>query len=108
MQSSLRLASSNCIRGRIHLARQVSELRNEAKAGRINPSVIASCQNLVNSNCIHTSSSEGPLCQSESVKTQLKRVSNIDTPETIRQAWFHPEFPVEKMTALLVSNNLIK
>ena len=108
MQSSLRLASSNCFRSRVPLTRQVSELSNGAKQGRIHPSVITSCQSLVSSNRIHTSSSEGPLCQAESVKTQLKRVSNVDTPETIRQAWFHPEFPVEKMTALLVSINCIE
>lgn len=102
MQSSLRLASYNCLRRRIQLSSQVSEFGKEAKHVIFNPAV-GSCQSLINAKCIHSGVSEGPLCQANSVKTQLKEVSNVDTPERIRQAWFHPEFPVEKMTALLVS-----
>ena len=88
----------------MYSAEQVSEFGKEAKHVIFNPAV-APCQSLINAKCIHTGQSKGPLCQVDSVKTQLKEVSNVDTPERIRQAWFHPEFPVEKMTALLVSIN---
>ena len=32
-------------------------------------------------------------------------LSNTQTPEKIRQAWFAPEFPVQKMTHLLDHDN---
>ena len=100
MQSTLRLASSNCIRS--HSARKIGGLRNDLKRAVFNPS-ITYYGSLVAHKTIFTDSKQGPLCQTESVKDQLKQVSNVDTPEKIRQAWFHPEFPVEKMTELLVS-----
>ena len=33
------------------------------------------------------------------------KLSNSDTPDRIRQAWFAPEFPVPKMTHLLDHDN---
>ena len=99
MQSTLRLASGRYVRSRTQSARQIAKLKNDLKDATLNPAR-ASC---ITHKTIHSDSREGPLCQAESVKTQLKQVSNVDTPETIRKAWFHPEFPVEKMTALLVS-----
>merc|ERR1712141_71576 len=38
-------------------------------------------------------------------KPQKLNLSNVDTPEKIRQAWFAPEFPVPKMTHLLDHDN---
>ena len=99
MQSTLRLASCRYVRSRTQSARQIAKLKNDLKEAALNPAR-ASC---ITHKTIHTDAKEGPLCQAESVKTQLKQVSNVDTPETIRKAWFHPEFPVEKMTSLLVS-----
>ena len=105
MQSTLRLASSNVFRGRNLSARQIGGLRKDLKQTATNP-FIANSRIVVARENIYTDSKEGPLCQAESVKDQLKQVSNVDTPEKIRQAWFHPEFPVEKMTELLVRINL--
>jgi len=101
MQSTLRLASCRYVRSRTQSARQIAKLKNDLKDATLNPAR-ASC---ITHKTIHSDSREGPLCQAESVKTQLKQVSNVDTPETIRKAWFHPEFPVEKMTALLDHDN---
>ena len=93
MQSTLRIASRN-------------GLRTRSNAIRPNPTklvpVLSSNNGSYDSKYIHTASGDGPLRQVESVKAQLKQVSNVDAPEKIRQAWFHPEFPVEKMTELLV------
>ena len=102
MQSTLRLASRNGFRNRTNSVRQLTTLRNDLKQTNLVPA-LSSNKGSYNRKYIHTASGDGPLCQVESVKEQLKQVSNVDAPERIRQAWFHPEFPVEKMTELLVS-----
>ena len=102
MQSTLRLASRNGFRNRTNSVRQLTTLRNDLKQTNLVPA-LGSNKGSYNRKYIHTASGDGPLCQVESVKEQLKQVSNVDAPERIRQAWFHPEFPVEKMTELLVS-----
>ena len=102
MQSTLRLASRNGLRSHTNSVRQLTALRNERKQTKLAPAV-TSIKGSYDRKYIHTASGDGPLCQVESVKEQLKQVSNVDAPERIRQAWFHPEFPVEKMTELLVS-----
>jgi len=104
MQSTLRLASRNGFRNRTNSVRQLTTLRNDLKQTNLIPA-LSSNKGSYNRKYIHTASGDGPLCQVESVKEQLKQVSNVDAPERIRQAWFHPEFPVEKMTELLDHDN---
>ena len=106
MQSTLRLASSKYLHGRTCSIRQLAGIRNDISQIHVNASVVSCRGHVVDNKSIHTGSTKGPLCQETSVKTQLKQVSNVDTPERIRQAWFHPEFPVENMTALLVSKKI--
>ena len=100
MQSTLRIASRNGLRSRSNSIRPIAALRNDVNQTKLVPALSSN-----NGSCdrkyIHTASGDG-LRQVESVKAQLKQVSNVDAPEKIRQAWFHPEFPVEKMTELLV------
>ena len=102
MHSSFRITSTKCILGRIPSIRQIASLSNDPKSWMVNPALTSSGLVDVHKS-LFTTSTKGPLLQKESVKTQLKEVSNVDTPERIRQAWFHPDFPVEKMTDLLVS-----
>ena len=102
MQSTLRFASCNGLRSQTKSVGQITALRKNVKQPKL-VAALSSNKTSYDRNYIHTASGEGPLCQAESVKAQLKQVSNVDAPEKIRQAWFHPEFPVEKMTELLVS-----
>ena len=102
MQSTLRIASRNGLRSHSNSIRPIAALRNDANQTKLVP-VLSSSNESYDRKYIHTASGDGPLRQVESVKAQLKQVSNVDAPEKIRQAWFHPEFPVEKMTELLVT-----
>ena len=101
MQSTLRIASRNGLRSRSNSIRPIAPLRNDVNQTKL-VHVLSSSNGSYDRKYIHTASGDGPLRQVESVKAQLKQVSNVDAPEKIRQAWFHPEFPVEKMTELLV------
>ena len=103
MQSSWRIASSNCMRSRIQHSRKFAGHQRTTTV-RLNETPRASVVSLTTNHValLHTGNS-GPLCESGSVNAQLKEVSNVDTPERIRKAWHHPEFPVDKMTELLVS-----
>ena len=102
MQSTLRFTSCNGLRSQTKSVGQITALRKNVKQPKL-VAALGSNKTSYDRKYIHTASGEGPLCQAESVKAQLKQVSNVDAPEKIRQAWFHPEFPVEKMTELLVS-----